>query len=181
MLPTGKFRIYGLRKGVMQMGCNYYERVSSNRATVRDLIAVCRIRNRYDHNLEIAAEPDLATGTYVLRISDADERWPLAVREDVFHVDERLDEEAYCEARDKVLEQHGDEGFVAFLLEVAPYVTSTLTVQATAVGSGGEFFGAKEWTVKPGSKGVDIKEIRPLEDTEESVAAQNTSLASRPC
>jgi hypothetical protein len=137
-----------------------YTIVESTKTKVNNVTAVQDILDNYWCGFEPQIEPEHAgTGTLTLAGWDAD---PQAVHVDQWPDDEEYpDEDDWDDAMQLVLEEKGNEGFVAMLRELAPYLQTPLTVVWHSIFEG-HFGGAGQWTVQPGSPDVQVQEVFPL-------------------
>jgi hypothetical protein len=149
------------------MGIQRYDKTGINKAKVNNVKAVRKILERYDSRLplEVVADGKDGKGRLVLGRQDPfDSRWPSAV-DDL--PDEAFDDDDWWfDGRDELHEKLGEKGLTDLLIELAPYLDSPLIVQAASVSSMGEFGRAKEWTIGPQDKEVEVKEIGLFQDEE---------------
>jgi len=85
--------------------------------------------------------------------------WPSAVQAD--QLPAGADDE---EQSDELHKELGQQGLTDLLLALAPYLKTPLIIQAASFASNGEFYDAKEWTVRPGATEVEVKEIVGMDD-----------------
>jgi hypothetical protein len=136
----------------------------STTVKVTDVQAVKGVLDNYYFNFDPEVEPREGAGAGTLTIAGHDS-WPEAV-----HVDEWADrqefpdEDAWDDAMRRLLEERGEEGFVAMLGDLAPYLETPLTVVWHRILEG-HFDGAGQYTVWPGSPYVQVQTVRPLAAT----------------
>jgi hypothetical protein len=157
------------------MGGHYFVHVACNSAPVNNVEATRRNLEEFDIelDLEVIETGSGGEGKILVRPYQWDaEYWPTAVKmidipdgPDAVNDDE--DEyEKKSELRDQLHQERGAQGFIDLLLSIAPYLVSPLIIQAASFTNAGEFYGAAEWTVRPGATEVEIKEIDALEKDE---------------
>jgi hypothetical protein len=153
----------------------YVVRVGMNRPTVHAPESVQGILEQYDVRPELQVVTGDKAGTGVLAFKENKPDWvdwPSAVRGDelpyledeAVYKDEDDEQRAWNEAYELLHEERGQEGLTNLLLELAPYLGSPLVIQAATWGSYGDFSKAREWTVQPGAKEIEVKEIVGMDD-----------------
>jgi hypothetical protein len=155
----------------MRTNCETGVALCSTRARVKDVEALRALLDGYYFEVDVLVEEGRHGGP-TLRVTG--EEWPLAVPADRYPPDEpdfdedpeayeRWHEEVYYPWREAVLQRDGDEGFAALLLALAPHLETPLTVQVVDCEHH-HFYGAQEWTVRPGAGSVEVKMIEALDD-----------------
>jgi hypothetical protein len=135
--------------------------LESTKAKVRDVQAVKEVLDRYWYYFDPEIETQGGVGNGYLTLSGFDS-WPEALRVEDWPDDEEYpDEDAWDDAMRHLLAEKGNEGFVAMLRELAPYLETPLTIVWHRI-EGGEFDGAGQWTVWPGSPYVQVQQVNPL-------------------
>jgi hypothetical protein len=135
--------------------------IESTKAKVKNVQAVEEVLDRYWHEFDPEIEDDDGSASGSLTLSGYD-AFPQAVSEADWPADDEYpDDHAWESAVEDLLWKLGDEGFVALLQDLAPYLGTPLTVVWHWTGSG-EFLGAGQWTVWPGSPYVQVHEVVPL-------------------
>jgi len=144
-----------------------------NRPTVNNPEAVHRILEQFHVRPELqVASGDEAGKSELTFVShkEMEVEWPCAIRANELPVEPDSDE--WDEAVEYLCEQCGQQGFADLLLALAPYLNSPLVLQAASFSSAGEFYRAKEWTVRPGATEVEVKEIEGM-DHEHSIVSSD--------
>jgi hypothetical protein len=166
----------------------YYTFVRSNTSTLNDVNAVVNASNEYtiQPEPEILALDDGSSGSIrLVRESPRIANWPSALKEanlpepavssTADDKEEQGDEEALIEEALAAWEQHvnelrasyGEQGFSEWLLALAPFLTTSFTIQAADFDNAGNFYRATQWVIKPGAKSVEVTKIERPEDTED--------------
>lgn len=73
------------------------------------------------------------------------------------------------EAEEMPHEARGQQGLADLLLALAPHLKSPLVLQAASFSSAGGFGEATEWTVRPGTTEVEVKEIVGMDEEDAMV------------
>jgi hypothetical protein len=131
-------------------------KTQSTVAKVTDLGAVEAVLDAYAYrfDVELLAAGMLTGGT--IRIADAG-RWPHAVRRELLPDPEDTAPADYDALEADVFAEHGGDGFVGLLRDLAPLLKSPLTV--VALLRAGERCWAQAWTVLPGAAEVQVAEL----------------------
>jgi hypothetical protein len=85
-------------------------------------------------------------------------------------LDEALD--LWNEWVDELHESKGQQGFIEWLLTIAPYLSTPFIIQAASFDSSGDFYFATEWTVRPAATEVEVKKIEMLENSQDEGPAE---------
>ena len=144
------------------MSVRYYIHVGMNRPTVNTPEAVQGILQHYDVRPALQVVTGNEAGTGVLAFLEDENmlvEGPSAVQ--ASQLPAGADDE---EQSDELHKELGQQGHADLLLALAPYLKTPLIIQAASFASNGEFYDAKEWTVRPGATEVEVKEIVGMDD-----------------
>ncbi len=125
----------------------------SNRRDVRVILR--RYAVTFDTDIRSTDSDRPGGGRFKLK-SDA---WPFAVRNDL------LAATSDNAARQQVWNTHGEQGFLDMLIELAPLLLQSLTIQAYAISlsvNGVPSMTARQWVVAPGAQSAEVTKILPL-------------------
>jgi hypothetical protein len=101
------------------------------------------------------------TDGYLKVDTEPDEVWCDALKWDqVPDPEEFPDEDSYWEASCEVWQKEGKEGFLALLLEIAPYLESPLIILAVCDRDLEPGYSAQVWSVQPGTMEVKTLTVR---------------------
>lgn len=151
--------------------------VGINRPTINMPEAVQGILGQYDVRpyFQVVTEKEVAMNVLTFWESELlCAEWPSAVHvyefpTEIYDPEESEEEyEKQLEVVDNLHEERGQQGLTDLLLALAPYLNTSLTIQAVILDSDGTFVTAKEWTVRPGATEIQVKEING-EDAEHSI------------
>lgn len=125
----------------------------STTAKVNDVEKTWQVLSRYDYEGVTWLLRDEGTLKFVTGREPADESrqdWPHALTWDqVPNREDFSDEDSYYDAMYETFCERGDEGFLAALVELAPYLEAPLVILGAMDG------GARAWLVLPGATKVE--------------------------
>jgi hypothetical protein len=146
--------------------------IQSTKANVSNVQAVKSIFDSYWYDFDFQIETHDSAGNGCLTLSGIDS-WPEAMHlEDLPDDEEYPDEDDWDDALQDLLMEKGNEGFVAMLRKLAPYLETPLTVVWYSIDAY-DFHGAGRWTVWPGSPDVQVQKVDPLPWSSRSTTTTN--------
>ena len=144
------------------MGVYWYKKVTSNKAKVTNVKALRKAIARFHSwlTIEVVAEGRSGAGTLSVH---GDPGEATAVKVDkLAAIDTSKDKDRW--AVYKLHEEVGESEFSELLLEMAPFLTSSLTVQSAEFATDGDFTAAREWTIQPAATAVEFKKIVAIDE-----------------
>jgi hypothetical protein len=138
--------------------------IESTKGNVSNVKAIKSILDSYWTEFEPIVVPNEGAESGSITISGHDS-WPSALHISEWpDSEEHTDDQDWDDAMSDLLEEKGEEGFLALLRDLAPYLETPLTIVWCDIFEG-DFWGAAQWTVCPGSPDVEVQRVDPLPTT----------------
>ncbi len=144
------------------MGVHWYNKVTSKKANVKNVKALRKAIAKFHSWLTIEVVAEGKSGAGTLSVHDDDGKATAVRFDELAALDASKDKNGL--AVYELHEEVGENGFSDLLLEMAPFLTSSLTVQSAEFSTEGEFTVAKEWTIQPAATSVEFKKIVAIDE-----------------